>query len=47
MCNQGFAVLVGELRRAFRSAVQLRRHREDHRPVAIADVPFGALQVRR
>ncbi|MEX1113675.1 MAG: hypothetical protein WEB53_00385 [Akkermansiaceae bacterium] len=30
-----------------RSPSQLRRHREDQRAVAIADVPFGALRIRR
>jgi hypothetical protein len=41
----GFAMLVGEVRRALAAAVELGRHREDHRPIAIADVPLGALQV--
>lgn len=35
---------LGKLRRALLSADQLRRHREDHRAVANAHIPFGALQ---
>jgi hypothetical protein len=38
-------MLLGKLRRALAAAGELGRHREDHRAVAIADVPFGSLQV--
>ena len=41
------AAFRGEVRRAFASAGQRSGNREDDSAVGVADVPFGALQVRR